>query len=134
MIRQLVMAGLMVAGSAVSAAALGECGSGRWPDACVIDGDTLWLGGQRLRAVGYDAPETRQNICGGAQEVALGRAATARLVQILNGGGIELRLVGHDRYGRGLVVISTRGRDVADILVSEGLARRYPKGREFWCR
>lgn len=130
----LILAWVVVLGSSNPAAAIEACGPGRWPEACVIDGDTLWIGGQRLRAAGYDAPETRRNICGGAQEVALGRATTARLVQLLNGARIELKPVGHDRYGRGLVVIYADGRDVADILVSEGLARRYPNGREFWCR
>lgn len=80
MIRVLGLASMVLFGSALPGLALEACGQGRWPQSCVIDGDTLWIHGKRLRAAGYDAPETRRNICGGAQEVALGRAATARLV------------------------------------------------------
>lgn len=114
--------------------AIGECRGGK-RHTCVVDGDTLWINGVKLRAQGYDTPETTTNICGGSQEVALGQAATRRFIEILNTARIDISPVGRKgRYGRDLVVIYANGRDVGDILVGEGLARHYPSGREFWCR
>lgn len=114
--------------------AIEECGRGQ-RYTCVVDGDTLWLEGRKLRLAGYDTPEATTNICGGRSEIALARRATARFIEILNTTQIEITSVdGSDSYGRGLVQITSNGRDVGDILVSEGLARYWPDGREFWYR
>jgi endonuclease YncB( thermonuclease family) len=41
---------------------------------------------------------------------------------------------GQDRYGRTLAVVLADGRDVAEVLIGEGLAREYHGGRrEGWC-
>jgi micrococcal nuclease len=102
---------------------------------CVVDGDTLWIGGydKSVRLESIDAPETSNNLCGGRAEMELGRKAAARLVQLLNENDAALTISGTDRYGRNLGTLRINGRDVGDILVSEGLARRWPNGREFWC-
>lgn len=102
---------------------------------CVVDGDTLWVGGldKSVRLESIDAPETSNNLCGGRAEADLGRKAANRLIQLLNENDATLTLNGTDRYGRNLGTIRINGRDVGDILVSEGLARRWPNGREFWC-
>lgn len=114
--------------------AIEECGSGQ-RYTCVVDGDTLWFEGQKMRLEGYDTPESTTNICGGRNEIALARRATARFIELLNTTEIEIYSAGgSDRYGRDLVRITSNGRDVGDILVSEGLARYWPDGPEFWCR
>ncbi|WP_084620023.1 thermonuclease family protein [Devosia chinhatensis] len=102
---------------------------------CVVDGDTLWAGGldKSVRLETIDAPETRGNLCGGQAEASLGRQAANRLVQLLNENVATLTLNGKDRYGRNLGTLWIAGRDVGDILISEGLARRWPNGHEFWC-
>lgn len=100
----------------------------------VIDGDTVDVGNERFRLVGYDTPETYRAQCD--YELALGRAATARLQDLLNGVQIVELVVlpGRDRYGRGLARLVIAQRDVGDTLVSEGLARPYDGGRrEPWC-
>ena len=38
-----------------------------------------------------------------------------------------------DVYGRKLRNLAVDGRDVGDVLVSEGLARPYGGGRRGWC-
>ncbi|PWK56562.1 thermonuclease family protein [Silicimonas algicola] len=115
-----------------SAHAIGLCGSG--PSVtCVVDGDTFWLNGEKIRVQGYDTPETTTNICGGQREVELGRTAADRLMQLLNQGNVSMRRTGKDRYGRTLAIVHVDGRDVGAILMAEGLARRWPDGREFWC-
>jgi micrococcal nuclease len=112
--------------------AIEKCGSGKRVT-CVVDGDTFWLNGEKIRVQGYDTPETTTNICGGNREVRLGHKASDRLTQLLNSGGVSLQRNGKDRYGRTLADVSVDGVDVGDTLIAEGLARSWPDGREFWC-
>lgn len=102
---------------------------------CVVDGDTLWVGGleKSVRLESIDAPEMSNNLCGGRLEMELGRRAASRLVQLLNEHDVSLTLSGTDRYRRNLGTLWIDGHDVGDILISEGLARRWPDGPEFWC-
>lgn len=106
---------------------------GRDRHTCVVDGDTIWLEGQNLRLESYDTPEPYTDICGGQAEVELAHQASARLLELLNGNTFTVDAKGQDRYGRTLATIRIGGRDVGDILIDEGLARRWPNGREFWC-
>ncbi|WP_248306504.1 thermonuclease family protein [Devosia sp. MC521] len=106
---------------------------GRERITCVVDGDTIWLRGVNLRLESYDTPEPYNDICGGQAEVALAHRASARLLQLLNGNSFTVDAGGEDRYGRVLATIRIGGTDVGDILIAEGLARRWPNGREFWC-
>lgn len=100
---------------------------------CVVDGDTLWIGGQKVRVADIDAPETHDYHC--AEEKALGDRATQRLIQLVNNGPVTLRAIDRDedRYGRKLRIVLVGGRSVGDTLVSEGLARYYEGGRKPWC-
>lgn len=107
------------------------CGSTRVT--CVVDGDTIWLNGVNLRLESYDTPEPHNQICGGANEVALAHKASARLLQLLNSNAFNVETSGQDRYGRTLATLRIGGRDVGDILIGEGLARSWPDGDEFWC-
>lgn len=100
---------------------------------CIVDGDTIWLEGQNLRLESYDTPEPYNDICGGQAEVDLAHRASARLLELLNSNSFTVDYHGTDRYGRTLATIRIGGRDVGDILIDEGLARRWPNGREFWC-
>lgn len=125
---------LMAVFLASPATAIDKCGRGQ-RYTCVVDGDTLWMEGQKYRLAGYDTPEPYTNICGGQREVALAHRATARFIQLLNTTEIKIYSAGgRGRYGRDLITITSNGRDIGDILVSEGLARHWPDGREFWCR
>jgi micrococcal nuclease len=107
------------------------CGRDRYT--CVVDGDTIWLDGLNLRLEAYDTPEPHNDICGGQAEVTLAGQASARLLQLLNSNAFTVQTAGTDRYGRVLATIRIGGTDVGDILISEGLARRWPDGHEFWC-
>jgi micrococcal nuclease len=82
----------------------------------VVDGDTIKSpAGVRYRLVGFDCPETFRAKCD--EELALGLAAS--------------RL---DKYGRTLATLTVNGRDVGEVLISEGLARAYKgRKRESWC-
>lgn len=99
----------------------------------VIDGDTVEWQGKRIRLLDFDAPEIHHAQC--EQERRLGHAASFRLQFLLAGSVAEIELSGRlDRYGRELGRIRVGGRDVGDILIGEGLARRYTGGRrKGWC-
>ena len=101
-------------------------------DVTVVDGDTVRvrgvLGGERIRLMGFDAPEVFDPDCPDEEE--LGRFATASLKGMLRGAGrIELTLEpGRDAYGRGLGRLEVDGRDMGERLIMEGLARPYDRG------
>jgi endonuclease YncB( thermonuclease family) len=115
----------------------------------VIDGDTIRAHGRLVRLVGFDAPESGLRAkC--ESERALAATATFHLRQLVNAGGLDLELIpcacrpgteGTPRcnYGRACGVLTAAGKDVGQILISEGLARRYVCGRtscprrESWC-
>ena len=99
----------------------------------VIDGDTIDIGGERYRQVGYDTPETYRAECD--SEKQRGDQATARLRSLVDlASEITLDVQKRrDKYGRWLGALSTSGEDVGDILVREGLARRFSGGqRQSW--
>lgn len=100
--------------------------------AVVIDGDTIRVGGQVVRMMGLDAPELH-GLC--PFEIRLARAAASRLEQLVEG-GVTIERHGLDRYQRQLAVVRDgAGRDLALVLIQEGLARPYDgRGRRAgWC-
>lgn len=111
----------------------GRCHSGGGVN-CVVDGDTFWMNGERVRMADIDTPETHPPRC--AEEARLGEAATMRLQELLNAGSVTLEPIGDrdvDRYGRKLRVATRGGTSLGDVLVAEGLARPYGGGRRPWC-
>lgn len=100
-------------------------------DNCVVDGDTFWVAGEKVRIENIDAPETDQAKCSAERE--LGERAKHRLVTLLNAGTPQIKRTGSDRYGRTLARVMVDGRDVGGQLVREGLARPYAGGRQPWC-
>jgi micrococcal nuclease len=100
---------------------------------CVVDGDTVWVDGVKIRVLDIDAPETHPPRC--PREADLGERATQRLAELLNAGPFELVVDGRDtdRYGRQLRRIERDGVSLGDVLVREGLARPYGSGRRSWC-
>lgn len=89
----------------------------------VADGDTIELGGQRIRLVGLDAPEWSQT-CSSADGVdwPCGRAAADRMRELTRGATLSCRGDGHDRYGRLLATCTAGKTDIAEAMVLEGLA------------
>lgn len=109
-------------------------------DACglgyVYDGDTVEItcGAERLtaRLQGFDTPETKAPRC--AAEAALGLKATMRLRALVRSGPVAIYRQGHDKYGRVLITLTVAGKDVAGVLIAEGLAHDYHGGqRGGWC-
>lgn len=98
---------------------------------CVVDGDTLWLHGEKIRLQAIDAPERDGAKCKSERDLA--EASTERLAALLSGGAITIRRNGEDRFGRTLAMVLVDGVDVGDKLVEEGLARIWRGRREPWC-
>jgi endonuclease YncB( thermonuclease family) len=102
---------------------------------CVVDGDTIWYGGMKIRISDIDTPEISRPKC--EAEGALGHRAKNRLLELLNTGPFEVIQVGSrdkDRYGRKLRVIIRDGQSLGSILIAEGLARRWDGARRSWCQ
>jgi micrococcal nuclease len=109
------------------------CRSGGYPN-CVVDGDTFWLAGEKIRIADIDTPETHPAHC--AAEADLGNRATERLRDLLNAGSFILASIDRDtdKYGRKLRIVERGGSSLGALLVSEGLARPYSGGyRQSWC-
>lgn len=103
---------------------------------CVVDGDTLWYNGEKIRIADINTPETSEPHC--AREAQLGRQATLRLQALLNSGPFTLEPNPDgrdtDKYGRSLRVITRGGESLGGALVSEGLAEYWKGYRGDWCR
>ena len=100
---------------------------------CVVDGDSFWMAGERIRLADIDAPETHPSRC--REEARLGRAATERLQALLSEGPVTLEPTDRDtdRYGRKLRIATRDGVSLGAQLVEEGLARRWEGRRRPWC-
>ena len=108
------------------------CERARAPN-CVIDGDTIRYGGIKIRLADIDAPEVFSPRC--PSEATRGERATRRLLELMNAGPFRVVTGGRDedRYGRKLRVIERDGRSLGEVLVAEGLARRWDGARRSWC-
>lgn len=110
------------------------CGGGRRVT-CVVDGDTIWYQGAKIRLADIDTPEISQPGC--PREAALGRRATERLRELLNAGAFSLEVPPdgrtRDRYGRELRIVTRGGRSLGTVLVREGLATTWGGARRSWC-
>ena len=91
--------------------------------ATATDGDSLRVGGERIRLVGVDAPEYDQ-ICGDRDGAnwRCGEAARLLLAGQVGRGDTQCLTAGRDRYGRILAHCRTAEGDLGQILVSAGLA------------
>ena len=102
---------------------------------CVVDGDTFWYRGTKIRVADINTPETGTPAC--AAEAELGAAATRRMTQLLNAGPFSLApgdpQRDTDRYGRALRVVTRGGDSLGAVLVAEGLAEAWSGRRSSWC-
>ena len=100
---------------------------------CVVDGDTFWYRGEKIRIADINTPEVGEPQC--AYEAQLGADATWRLLALLNEGPFTLETIDRDRdrYGRLLRNVTRYGESLGDTLVREGLAEEWTGSRRSWC-
>ncbi|CAN7433634.1 thermonuclease family protein [Rhizobium rhizogenes] len=100
---------------------------------CVVDGDTFWQNGAKIRVADIDAPEIHNARC--AEEERRGYDAMYRLQELLNAAPLDL-VQGErdkDQYGRKLRVVKFNGKSIGELMVTEGLARLWEGHRMPWC-
>jgi len=104
----------------------------------IIDGDTIDVGGERIRILNIDAPESFRSRC--EAELKLALRTKERLAQLLRSGPVQIDREGQDRYRRTLATLRVREGDVGRILVRERLALPWQEGSEakedrlhVWC-
>lgn len=101
---------------------------------CIVDGDTFWLNGEKIRIADIDTPEIGTPQC--ARELALGQKAKMRLQVLLSAGPFDMHALPDkeaDQYGRSLRILMRNGQSIGDKLVAEGLARTWDGRRLPWC-
>jgi endonuclease YncB( thermonuclease family) len=94
----------------------------------VVDGDTLDVGGERVRLEGIDAPEMAQSC--GRQPVgtwSCGSAAANALARLIASRELVCERRGVDKYGRTLGVCFVGGADVNAQMVRDGMAWAFVK-------
>ena len=99
--------------------------------ASATDGDLLRADGRRIRLIGIDAPELMQT-CRDARGDTwdCGRAAKARLAELVAGGNVSCTARDTDRYSRTLASCSTGNIDLGEAMVRDGLALATDDG--YW--
>ncbi len=92
----------------------------------VIDGDTLEIGGTRVRLFGIDAPE-RSQICtrDDGRTWPCGRWAQQALEGLIGRAPVSCAGRGTDRFGRLVAVCRAGGRDLGEAMVAAGAALAY---------
>ena len=88
----------------------------------MVDGDTIWHDGIKIRIADIDTPELSQPKCSSEKELA--EMAAARLLALLNEGPFEMIQIGN---------LIRNGKSIGDQLTHEGLARKWTGQREPWC-
>ncbi|MXP31233.1 thermonuclease family protein [Parerythrobacter jejuensis] len=120
------------ASTATFSAPIPICGSGPRVT-CIVDGDTFWLDGNKIRIADIDTPEVSRPRC--EQEKRLGKAATRALQGLLSAGAFTLQRGARDRdrYNRLLRTIHRGPINLGARLVDQGLARPWTGSRQGWC-
>lgn len=109
-----------------------ECGMLRRN--CVVDGDTFWLKGEKIRISNIDAPELPgSKRCNDLRtgknpswcDFELGAHSRDALRDFLSSGQIEISREGEDQYGRTLATVAVNGEDAGNHLIRIGYAREW---------
>lgn len=93
----------------------------------VADGDTIEVGGQRIRLQGIDAPELHQECRNpSGRNWPCGRRARSELRTLIRGDHVQCESHARDRFWRAVAVCRVRGVDLGEAMVRSGWALAYP--------
>ncbi|MEX0838009.1 MAG: thermonuclease family protein [Parvibaculum sp.] len=104
------------------------------PAISVYDGDTIRIGKERIRLVGFDTPELgdRARCAREAQDAAHARDFLSTAIN--RGQDVRIERDGLDRYGRTLGRLYIDGADASALMIDAGHGRSYSGGyRAGWC-
>lgn len=93
--------------------------------AAVIDGDTIHVGGNRVRLHGVDAPEGDQTCIAGDRRWHCGEYASRALADLIGSRTVDCKETARDRYGRIVAVCRLGLTDLSAWLAAEGWAVAY---------
>lgn len=93
--------------------------------ATIIDGDTIKIGGQKIRLYGIDATESRQVCKRNRQPYDCGREAANKLAAITVNKTVVCKRKATDRYGRMVGICFAGGTELNQWMVQQGLALPY---------
>jgi endonuclease YncB( thermonuclease family) len=96
----------------------------------IIDGDTIEVGGRRIRLHGIDAPEIDQICHRGGRPWRCGSDAAAALDRFIGGRRVACTELDVDRYGRSVAACTLDSQDVGDWMVRNGWAVAYRRFSE----
>jgi endonuclease YncB( thermonuclease family) len=107
-----------------------QCYTAAGPN-CVIDGDTIRIGDQKVTIAGIAVPQIQDAQCPG--ERTRGIAAAVRLAGLLNGGKVTVGRAFLDDYGRQVRKVKVDGDDVGNAMIDAGVARDFDGKKQDWC-
>ncbi|MFC0588287.1 thermonuclease family protein [Novosphingobium aquiterrae] len=93
--------------------------------AVAVDGDSLEVGGTRIRLFGIDAPEFDQTCKRNGETWSCGKSAKDQLAALVAGQEIECQGQGVDQYGRVLAVCWAGRDELNEAVVTQGWAVAY---------
>lgn len=97
---------------------------------CVVDGGTIYVDGEKAVIARVDAPRIQGAACPEEQDKGIDTAT--RLANLLNSGTVTLGAPFRDPYGRQVRSVEVKGADVANWMISTGIAHEYGFGHS-WC-
>jgi len=108
----------------------GQCYNENGPN-CVIDGDTIYVGGEKVEIAGIDAPKVLDSRCPSERE--RGIAAAVAMADLLSSGPVTVSYPFRDEFGRVVRTVKVKDRDVGTKMIGDGLARRFRAENKSWC-
>lgn len=96
-------------------------------DLRIIDADTIWLNGDKIRFSGIDAPELGQICLKDFKKIDCGQLSKNFLSNLIDGKKITCEIEGRDFYGRPLAECFVEGKSISSMLVRNGFAFAYQK-------
>lgn len=115
--------------AAARAAQFGQCYDAEGSN-CVLDGDTIYVQGQKTDIAGLTAPRIQGAKCD--DERSRGIDAAVRLASLLNGGKVSIGPSVREPDGQLRQKVEVGGNDVAPAMIGAGMARDYGNS-DGWC-
>jgi endonuclease YncB( thermonuclease family) len=116
--------------AAAAEARFGQCYNGG-PN-CVIDGDTIYVGGRKVEIAGLVAPQIQGASCDAERDGGIN--ASVKLMNLLNSGNVSVSPAFTDELGRPVRTVSVKGKDVARTMIKAGVAKKVnPEKPPSWC-
>jgi hypothetical protein len=92
----------------------------------VVDGDTLYIGSEKVRLFGLDAPESKQQCTdSGGRPYACGQVSAQALEARIQSRPVTCAVKNKDQYGRNVAACSLGSEDIGAWMVKNGHAVAY---------